>query len=262
MSYNTGPMTTTGLHIEEIGAGRPLVLLHGCPGWGGSWRRIAQRLQDRRVLMPDMPGYGTSPRLQEAYAFDRVREGLEDALLERGVTHAAVVGFSLGGYRALELALSGRVKVTHLVLIGALADLDEAGRTMRIEGSRGIRGAETIDTPELRELMRTMVAPGYPEREEARFREILDWLKHADVDGFADEVGGMGTMPSLLERLHGISVPVHLLHGALDAVLPVATSEAIAARIDGAQLEVLPGIGHAVPVEAEDETVRAIRARA
>jgi 3-oxoadipate enol-lactonase len=254
---------TSRLHIEEIGSGRPLVMLHGCPGWGGLFRRTAKHLEGRRVLLPDMPGYGRSPRLDGAYSFDRVLALLEDALLERGVTEAGVVGFSLGGYRALQLALSGRVKVADLVLIGTPADLDEAGRTMRREAAELIRGSETFEAPFFYNLMKDlMVSPGYPEREPERFAEVLEWLQQADVQGFADEVEGMAAMPGLLDRLEALTIPVHVIHGELDAGLPLAASEAIVERIKGATLQVLPGIGHSVPIEAADELARAIAQRA
>jgi 3-oxoadipate enol-lactonase len=251
----------TTLHVEEIGSGRPLVMLHGCPGWGGLFRHVAARVKGRRVLLPDLPGYGKSPPLSGAYSFARVLASLEDALLDRGVKETAVVGLSLGGYRALELALSGRVRVTHLMLIGAPADMDEAGRAMRAEVAEVIRQADSLDTPFFHGLMTNlMVSPGYPEREPERFESVLDWLRHADIHGFAEELASVATMPSLLDRLHEISIPVHVLHGELDAGLPLAESENIVARIPGATLEVLPGIGHAVPIETEDELVRAIEA--
>jgi 3-oxoadipate enol-lactonase len=253
---------TSALHIEEIGSGRPLVMLHGCPGWGGLFRRTAAQLEGRRALLPDMPGYGRSPRLDGAYSFDRVLALLEDALLERGVTEAAVVGFSVGGYRALQLALSGRVKVTELVLVAAVADLDEAGRTMRREFAGLIRGSNTLETPVFHKLMTDlMVPPGYPEREPARFAEVLEWLKQADIQGFADEVEALAAVPGLLDRFEALTIPVHVIHGELDAGLPVAASETIAERIEGATLEVLPGIGHSVPIEAADLLARAIAQR-
>jgi pimeloyl-ACP methyl ester carboxylesterase len=252
-------MREAEVHIEEIGAGPALLFIHGCPGWGGMWRGIAERVVDRRVLLADLPGYGKSPPLDGDHSFERVRTALEDALLERGVTETAVVGFSIGGYRALELALAGRVDVTYLLLIGAPADFDDAARAMRAELVGVIRSADTADTPFLRGVMTDMmVAPGFAEREPSRFSDVLDWLKHVDVGAFADEVGGIATMPNLLERIAEIDIPVHVLHGALDAALPLTASEAIVSRIKGATLEVLPGIGHSVPIEAEQATLRAI----
>jgi pimeloyl-ACP methyl ester carboxylesterase len=254
-------MNHAAVHIEEKGSGPALLFLHGCPGWGGMWRRIAERVVGRRVLLADMPGSGQSPPLDGDYAFERARAALEDALLDRGVTATAVVGFSLGGYRALDLALSKRIDVTHLVLIGTPADLDDAGRSMRADFAGVIRGSDTVDTPFFRGIMTDMmVAPGYATREPSSFANVLDWLKNIDVRAFADEVAGIATMPNLLDRIRNIDIPTHVLHGALDAAVPVATSEAIVSRIKGATLEVLPGIGHSVPIEAEQATLRAIEA--
>lgn len=250
---------SSGIHIEEIGSGRPLVMLHGCPGWGGLWRRVAEQVEGRRVLLPDMPGYGKSPRLEGQYSFDRVLELLEDALLERNVTETAVVGFSLGGYRALQLALSGRIEVTHLMLIGTPVDLDDEGRVMRRDVSQLIRQSETLDTPFFLDLMSSlMVAPGFPEREPGRFAEVLAWLEHSDIQGFADEVEAMAAMPSLVDRLGQLSIPVRVLHGEHDAGCPLLMSKLVAERIPRAKLEIVPGVGHSLPIEAPEQVARAI----
>lgn len=97
---------TTGLNVVQAGAGPPLVLLHGTNSAASIWRPLMRRLaRERHVLAIDLPGHGASP--PTSYAPGDFAADIAALLSRRGVERPAVVGHSVGGWTALELARSG-----------------------------------------------------------------------------------------------------------------------------------------------------------
>ncbi|MYV99233.1 alpha/beta fold hydrolase [Streptomyces sp. SID3343] len=103
---------TSGLHVREWGRGRRVaVLVHGISADSGGWWRVGPELARRgyRVLAPDLPGHGLSPR-HDAYSFDAMAAALADAV---PLHPELAVGHSLGG-RLLALA-AGRIRPERLI---------------------------------------------------------------------------------------------------------------------------------------------------
>lgn len=119
------------MYVRELGppGARTVLLLHGQLIDGEVWGPLLPRLAaERPLLVPDLPGYGRSPPLAP-WTFDCVREAVEAELSRRGVTALDVVGYSLGTYHALALALAGRVRVGRLHLLGTFAGADAEVRS-------------------------------------------------------------------------------------------------------------------------------------
>jgi len=104
----------------DAGTGPVVVLVHGQPGAGGDWSALAELLSvDHRVLAPDRPGWGADPR--PATGLEANAEALEELLRSAGAqSPVTVVGHSLGGGVALELALTHPERVGALMLIGSV----------------------------------------------------------------------------------------------------------------------------------------------
>jgi pimeloyl-ACP methyl ester carboxylesterase len=107
----------------DAGCGRPVVLLHGAPTWGFLYHRMLPLLQTRRrVLVPDLPGYGFSDRSDRfGRGLSRQTERLAAWLQAVGVERAAFVGHDLGAALALRYAALHPERVESLVLISAAA---------------------------------------------------------------------------------------------------------------------------------------------
>lgn len=111
------------IHCTELGAGQPLLLLHGGgPGASGVSnysRNLAALAASFRVLLPDMPGFGKSTKgLNAADPFGDLADCMHGLLDALGIPRAHVVGNSLGGACALRMALKQPDRVGRLVLMG------------------------------------------------------------------------------------------------------------------------------------------------
>ena len=150
------------LHVTDTGSGPLVLLVHGCPSTTGYFAALVAALSPScRVLVPELPGYGSSPPLPGEYTFARVQSMLEDEVLARGVEEVAVLGFSIGAYRALALALdSTRVRVTRLMLLSGIAGADDEVR----ERYRQLAGMARNGVDVSSQWLDMMAAPGFARR--------------------------------------------------------------------------------------------------
>ncbi len=110
------------LHYLERGSGEPVLLVHGLGSSGADWAFQVPALQSRfRVLIPDLPGCGHSDNASGACSVERFADTLWSLLDELDVPHSNLVGFSLGGAVAMEMALQRPAAVPRLALINSLA---------------------------------------------------------------------------------------------------------------------------------------------
>jgi lipase len=106
------------LHLYRFGpdGGTPLVALHGLKGYGGRWRQLAGRLGDVRVYAPDLRGHGWSAP-QPPWTVNQHAEDVLAVLDDLGLPRVDVLGHSLGGTVAIELARLAPERVGRLVLL-------------------------------------------------------------------------------------------------------------------------------------------------
>ena len=234
-----------------------VVCLHGFSHTGASWQPVARSLNRRyRVLAPDIRGHGASGPLRPV----NLRAVIDD-LKALAPDRFALCGYSMGGRLALHAALELSPQVTRLVLIGASPGLaDPAERANRRRADNEL--ADRIERSTIEEFASSWaqnpVLAGLPE-------PVADAV-HADrlrntPEGLAAALRGLGTgaLPSLWDRLGELEIPVHLAIGARDHKF-VEIAERMARLLPDAQLEVIPGAGHAAHLEAPAEVAAVFRA--
>ncbi len=232
--------------VREMGAGPPVVLVHGYPLDGAMWSGVARALAGRfRVLKPDLPGRGETAAPSEG-RIDDYADFLEAVLAGLGAP-AGLAGFSMGGYAALALARRSPAGLAALALVDtrAAAD-DEAGRAKRDEaiatvGSKGVAAIAEAMVPRLLGSLslanRDLVE---------RVQRIMLRQKPETV---AADLAAMRDRPDSRDALARFRVPTLVVVGEADALTPPADSEAMAAAIPGARLEKIAGAAHLAPME-------------
>ncbi|HZG89052.1 MAG TPA: alpha/beta fold hydrolase [Pseudonocardia sp.] len=226
------------LAFDDLGPadGVPLLLVHGHPFDRSMWRRQLARFASRRIIAPDLRGYGASSgtvRVWSDFADDLV--GLLDAVR---VPRAVVVGLSMGGQIALDLAHRHPDRVAGLLLADTSADGEPDVAQRRAGADRLLR--EGMDPYAVQNLYR-MVRPGAPPDVAGH---VLDMMRNADPAGAAAAQRARADRPDLLGELAGMDVPTVVVVGDEDTFTPVADARAIADRIPGAELVVVEGAAH------------------
>ncbi len=250
------------LAYRDEGQGRVVVLLHGHTLDGRVFDGLAQALVDHdlRVIRPDLRGHGRSSRPPQGYHWSHHCADILAVLDDAEVARAAIVGFSLGGGVALEMAITVPERVDSLCLIDPvmpdrpfedefMINLKEVAKTARAEGIQAAMEGPWMRSPL---FAASFERPGIREQAAAIVRDFpgAEYLAEA-----RDRVGRDWTVP---QRLDEIALPTLVLVGARDLPGFRAFAEEAANGIPGARLEVVKGCGHLVPLEAEEELLEAL----
>jgi pimeloyl-ACP methyl ester carboxylesterase len=242
------------LHLrEEGGAGQPAVLfIHDFDIAGGrQWLAVVDELNGYRSIMPDMVGFGYSPRFEDPGRLHTVigkAETLEALLEELEIGQAAVVGAGYGGTVAAQLASSRPDLVGKLVLIGAEIFGSESPWHATVNGWPIVGDAYNFtyfgaSPMAARRYQVGCSTDGWcPDEEAMAERDVT-----ARVIGTAESLNAMAATPSastLPDALTSITAPTLILWGEVDALTPISQGEQIRAEITGAEFLLVPGTGH------------------
>lgn len=236
----------------------PIVLLHGFAGTGAAWAPVVDRLGERyRASAPDIRGHGAAADLRPI--------GFAECTADVGAlapARFALAGYSMGARLALHVALAHPERVTRLVLIGATAGIaDPVERAARREADEAL--AAEIEAGDIERFAerweRQPLFRGQPPAvvEAAR----ADRLRNRP-SGLAAALRGIGTgtMEPLWARLPELAMPTTVIVGERDAKFR-KLGERMAAGLPDAELLVVPGVGHAVHLEAPGIVAAAIAER-
>jgi pimeloyl-ACP methyl ester carboxylesterase len=261
----------TPLHYLEEGGGPPVVLIHGGSGGGANWFRLLRGLApDFRVLAPDLPGFGLSPRRSPVAPLGRQTAGLLAEWMDAiGVADALVVGTSFGGLAALRLA---QVRPG---LVGRLLLLDAAGLTPRLSWLirvATIPGLAHLTARSSRRgtalLFRTLLTSDRSRMTRAMQRALVDYLHASAVAAGPAYVrrtltlfaGPRGQREYLSEpELRALRQPTVIAAGALDPFFAPASLRRAVAVMPDAALHMIQAAGHSPNWEAPDDVLSIIR---
>ncbi len=240
------------IHVFDQGTGRAIVLLHGLPSPPGELEAVAAALAPYRVLVPHLPGYGRSSANPGAHGVVAVEDALCAALDVRGVEAPILVGFSMGGYRALSLAL--RRPASAVVVLAGFADLSTEERA----GMRGF--AELLEAGEdLRPVLPgRILTAAHRKRRPGDDAVVASWVDCAPAWVLAEELRDLETAPSLLHRLAELRCPVVARTGEVDLAMPPHHARDIAAAARHGAFEIVPGVGHGLFLEDGPGTIASI----
>jgi 4,5:9,10-diseco-3-hydroxy-5,9,17-trioxoandrosta-1(10),2-diene-4-oate hydrolase len=260
------------LAITEAGQGPPLVMLHGGgPGASGlgNYRQNLPALAHKfRVLLPDQPGFGHSYRPTSADLADRsitriTSDALVQALDALGVDHFHLLGNSLGGAAAIDLAINHPQRVTTLVLMAPGGGWFPLGPTPT-EGQKAMfryynNGGPTAQ--KMAQFIRVMVADPRQFDDDAiqvRYQDSLDESHIEFYHHYNAAFARRGGMDPLWRHLDKITAPTLLLWGRDDRTLTLDGAQVMLNQIPDVQLHVFGRCGHWVQVERRKDFDRLV----
>ena len=254
----------TKLHVVDQGKGDPVLWLQGLNAPAAAWSaQLVHFSQTHRSVAPDARGVGQSGAPPGPYSTRQMADDAVAVLDACGVERAHVVGLSLGGAVAQELALAHPGRVRSLALLATFAVQDPRSRAL-LSAWRALYPL-AVTSPELREAWELQAyAWLFTDRFWRSEANIRAALRFAHAQPLQPTSGFLGQVDAALahdarDRLPGLAAKALVVHGALDQLSPVANGEELARLIPGAALLVLPDVGHAVNLEAQRAVNAALR---
>ena len=241
---------------RERGSGPVALFIHGFPLDSSLWIEQLVALRDvRRCVAPDLRGFGRSvPSIRPVLSMDEHADDLVDLLDALGIDLVDLVGLSMGGYVSLAFAERHSERLRSLVLVDtkATADSDEAraGRD-RMAAKVVAQSREAI----IADLMPVLVAGTASTWLEGRVRQMVTETRVETIVAAAE---GMKLRPDRTGVLGEIDVPVAVIVGEQDVLIPPAEARAMAEAV-GATLTVIPDAGHMSPIEQPGAVTEALR---
>lgn len=259
-SIKTGNFLT---NYHDVGEGFPVVMVHGSgPGvtaWA-NWRLVMPELaKDRRVIAPDMLGFGYTERpAGVVYSKEHWVQQLKDLFDVLNIKQADLVGNSFGGSISLAFAIAYPERVRRLVLMGSVGVPFEI-----TEGLNNVWGYEP-SFENMRKLMDT-----FAYSRELVNDELAELRYQASIrPGFQESFAAMFPAPrqrwvdalvNPAEKIQALQQPTLIIHGREDQVIPMQTSLKLFELIQHAQLHVFGESGHWAQIEHSARFSRLLR---
>jgi 2-succinyl-6-hydroxy-2,4-cyclohexadiene-1-carboxylate synthase len=247
-------------HVEIVGHGQPLLLLHGFTGNVDTWKGLIPSLSKHyQLIMVDLIGHGKtdSPLDVERYRMEQMASDLKSILEKLAISKADVLGYSMGGRLALTFANLYPQCVRSLLLESASPGLEtELERSERRKQDQKL--AERIVANGIEAFVASWENISLFESQkrlplEQRLSIREQRLAHSPL-GLANSLLGMGTgsQPSWWEELERLDVPVLLITGELDLKF-CKIAERMQQRLKKSEWLIINDVGHAIHVEDGDK---------
>lgn len=244
------------LHYRREGGGAPVTLLHGVGSSLEVWDGVARDLDGCAVLRVDLRGHGRSGKPPGPYQLDDFVRDLAGLYAHLGIEQSHLVGFSLGAIIAQAFALAHPEKVSRLVLISAVAGRTPAEQARVRERARAIRevgatqharnSADRWFTEAFQQSHPDIIARHcrrFTANDPAAYSAAYQVLAQSDLAG----------------RLSEIRQPTLIITGQHDIGSTPRMAELMRQKIARSELHILPGLKHALLLEAPDRIAGLIR---
>jgi len=241
------------LAYTRRGQGTPLVLIHGYPLDHSMWDEVVPLLDDRfDIILPDLRGFGESDSPETVYNISDMAADIAGLLEQLGIQQAVFAGHSMGGYVALAFARAYPACLRGLGLVSSQVLADPPDRK---EG----RYKSAADVAEngvgvVAEAMTTKLSTN--PRVQNFVRAVIERQTRAGVIG---ALKAMAERVDSTDLLASLKVPLVLIHGESDMLIPFDRAREVKAAVPGAQLFALKNAGHMPMMEFPHETAEALK---
>lgn len=244
-------MDLSELTFSDVGSGRAFLLLHsgGGPLTVAPFAELLASTQGARVVTPTHPGFAGTPPVESIRTVRDIAALYVDLIDQLDLRDVTVVGNSLGGWIAAEMALLDASRVGRFVLVDAVG--------IQVEGH------PIIDFFSLTPRQIAEASYHDPDRfgiDPAKLPSEAQMVMAGNRSALASYIGPAMSDPALVERLASITRPVLVVWGDADRVVDAGYGRAWASAIPGAQFELLSETGHLPPLESPQRLLSAIRA--
>jgi pimeloyl-ACP methyl ester carboxylesterase len=235
---------------DTAGQGRPLLLLHGFPLSRKLWQPQLDGLTDAaRIIAPDLRGHGETGPVDGPASMEVMAEDAAELLDALKVSGPVVVGgLSMGGYVAQHFARRYPERVAGLILAATRAGADSAEAQVsrdRMADQARQQGVEAV----VESMLPRLLAPRTLAERPDVVAEARAITRATTVEGMVAALMGLKERPDATAWLPDFAMPVLILHGQDDLLIPPAEAEAMAQAIPNARLQLVAGAGHLLNLE-------------
>lgn len=234
------------LEYHEQGKGEPLVLLHGLGCSARDWTLQMPALSKKyRVIAPSLRGFGNSEKPNGPMTIMKYADDVVNLLDALGITRAHVLGHSMGGAVALQLAVAHPERLNSLIVINAQASFAlKDWRRYLVILVRLLAGGPAG----MERLSRFLARRLFPKDHQAELRRhMVRQYQHNDSRAYLAAIEALAgwTVEDLVDK---VATPTLVVAGEYD-ITPVAAAREFAARLPLGELSVVPESGHATPFD-------------
>lgn len=234
------------IRYVDKGRGKAVLLIHGLGGSIESWTNNIDEISRRmRVLALDLPGFGWSDKPKMSYTIKFYTRFIAEFVRLLGITRLSLVGSSLGGQIAAQVALSHPRLVRRLVLISPVGALPTSFKgTPALKGYVGVTKARSV--LQVKQALHAVDSKPVDARYARLVYERL--MMPGAKEAFLSALSGSANAPRLTSRLQRIRAPTLVVWGKQDIMIPVKFVEPFV-RMKNCRVIMLEGCGHRPQVE-------------
>ena len=253
------------LSYERAGSGPPLLMIMGMSGTFDHWNAafIDDLRQDFETIVYDHRGVGASTRLEGPVTIAELAEDAAGLLAALALDSAHVLGISMGGMVAQELALAHPESIRTLALGCTYCGGEGSALTSEDVMRKLAQGMSSGDRERaIRGAWEVNVSPEFAADDDAyaRFLEV-GRRRAVPLAAILEQMQAIASHNTSV-RLPAVAAPTLVLHGTLDQMLPVQNGRMIAGLIPNSRLEIMEGIGHMFFWELPERSAELVRAHA
>ena len=233
--------------------GAPLVLLHGYPLDHHLWDEVAPLLEDTfDLVLPDLRGFGESTIADSSPTMEDYAADIAALLDYLNIQKAAIVGHSMGGYVALAFARLYPERVSGFGLVSSQVLADPPDRK---EGR--YKSAADVAENGIASVV-AMMTPKFTSNEGLQVFARTS-MERQQPAAYIGALKAMAERPDSTSLLSSLKVPVVVIHGDADALIPVDRAREVKAGLPQARLVEISGAGHMPMMEAKEQTAEALK---
>ncbi len=235
------------IHFEQAGCGNAILFLHGLGSCGQDWLLQTPSFCSRfRVIAPDLHGHGQTDKPRKRVSIAQMTADVACLLDALGVKRTHIVGLSMGGCVAQQLALDDPTRVRSLTLVNTFARFDSGtpGNALPLALRMGVLGVLGLPAQ-----ARFVAARMFPKPEQAELRALAaERIASNDLATYTRLILAIRAF-DVTRRLGEIACPTLVIAGDRDTTVPLRAKRFLAQHIPGARFEMIADSGHATPID-------------